>query len=277
MANAPRQRQNSTDSTDNTDNTMNSSTTHTLPANWMAQAGCLDEKIILVTGAGDGIGRACALTFAKLGATVLLLGRTSEKLNAVYDEIKSAGGKEPGLVPLNLAVATPHDFAQLANMFDQEFGRLDGIVHCAAILGDITPLEIYASDTWLSLMQVNLNAPVFLTQAMLPLLKAAPSASVVFTSSSVGRRGRAFWGAYAVSKAGIESVTQIFADEMEHMGTLRFNAVNPGATRTNMRARAYPAENPATLKTPAEIMPIFTWLMSNDSKQINGQSLDAQP
>ncbi len=255
---------------------MSSTPIKTKPANWIAQPGCLNDKIILVTGAGDGIGRACAFAFAELGATVILLGRTREKLDAVYDEIKRRGGREPALVPLNLAVASAHDFGELAAMLDTEFGRLDGLVHCAAMLGDITPLEMYAPDTWQQVLQVNLNAPVLLTKAMLPLLKAAPLASIVFATSSVGRQGRAFWGAYAVSKAGIESVMQIFADEMEHLGTLRFNAVNPGATRTTLRARAYPAENPLTLPTPEEIVPIFTWLMGDDSKRVNGQSMDAQ-
>lgn len=250
---------------------------NTLPAGWQARPGCLNDKILLVTGAGDGIGRACALAFAKLGATVVLLGRTQDKLEAVYDQIKRDGGKEPAMVPLNLAATTPVEYAQLADMLDTEFHRLDGIVHCAAVLGDITPMELYSAETWSQVMRVNLDAPVFLTQAMLPLLKASPSASVVFTSSSVGRKGRAFWGAYAVSKAGIESVTQVLADEMEHLGTLRFNAVNPGATRTTMRAKAYPAENPLTLKTPDEIVPLFTWLVSDDSRSVNGQSLDAQP
>lgn len=249
----------------------------TLPAGWQPAAGCLANKVILVTGAGDGIGRACAAGFARLGATVLLLGRTPEKLEEVYDEIKRAGGAEPGMIPLNLAAATRTEYEQLADMLDREFGRLDGILHCAAILGDITPLEIYSPETWQQVMQVNLTAPVFLTQAMLPLLKAAPAASVVFTSSSVGRKGRAFWGAYAVSKAGIESVTQILADEMENVSRIRFNAVNPGATRTTMRARAYPAENPMTLQTPEDILPIFCWLASDDSIGNNGQTFDAQP
>jgi NAD(P)-dependent dehydrogenase (short-subunit alcohol dehydrogenase family) len=250
--------------------------TNALPAGWHPEPNCLHGKVILVTGAGDGIGRACALAFAGLGATVVLLGRTQEKLEEVYDEIKTTGGAIPAMVPLNLAAAGAREFAQLADMIDAEFHRLDGIVHCAAILGDITPLELYAPDTWAQLMQVNLTAPFLITQAMMPLLKAAPDASVVFTSSSVGRKGRAFWGAYAASKAGVENITQIFADETEHLKTMRFNAVNPGATRTLMRARAYPAENPMTLKTPEEITPVFIWLLSDDSKGINGASIDAQ-
>lgn len=249
----------------------------TFPAGWQPSPGCLKDKVILVTGAGDGIGRACALDCARLGATVLLLGRTQDKLEAVYDAIKAAGGAEPGMIPMNLAVATAGDYAQLATMLEREFGRLDGLLHCAAILGDITPMEIYSPDTWQQVLQVNLTAPVLLTQAMLPLLKAAPAASVVFTGSSVGRKGRAFWGAYAVSKAGIESVTQVLADEMENVSRVRFNAVNPGATRTAMRARAYPAENPLQLKTPEDITPLFLWLLSDDSLGCSGRSLDAQP
>lgn len=251
--------------------------TDTLPAGWQAKSGLLKDKVILITGAGDGIGRACALACAQLGATVLLLGRTQKKLEAVYDEIRAAGGAEPGLIPLNLATAKANDFHELAAMLEKEFGRIDGLLHCAAILGDITPQEMADTDTWLQVMQVNVNAPAFLTQAMVPLLRQSKGASVVFTSSSVGRRGRAFWGAYAVSKAAVESLTQILDDELEHTGTIRVNAVNPGATRTAMRARAYPAENPEALKSPADIAPIFLWLLSDDSRGVHGKSLDAQP
>lgn len=248
-----------------------------LPADWQAADGCLKDKVILVTGAGDGIGRACALEFARLGATVLLLGRTQDKLESVYDAIKAAGGREPGMVPLNLAVATPHDFHQLAGMLEKEFGRLDALVHCAAILGDITPLEIYSPETWQQVLQVNLTSAMFLTQALLPLLKSAPAASVVFTTSSVGRKGRAFWGAYAVSKAGTESLVQILADEMENTSKVRFNAMNPGATRTRMRAKAYPAENPATVKTAEETVATYVWLACDDSLGTNGRSFDTTP
>ncbi len=249
----------------------------TLPTGWQINPNTLKDKIILITGAGDGIGRACALMCAQAGATVLLLGRTKKKLDKVYDEIIAQGGAEPGLIPLNLLTARSAEFDQLSGMLDQEFGHLDGILHCAAMLGDITPLEMASPDTWQQVLQTNLTAPVLLTQSMMPLIRASNAASIVFTSSSVGRRGRAFWGAYAVSKAGIESVTQILADELEHTEKIRVNAVNPGATRTAMRAYAYPAENPMTLKTPEEIAPIFCWLLSDDSKNVNGQSIDAQP
>src|SRR5690606_17868319 len=158
------------------------------------------DRAILVTGAGDGIGRAVSLALADAGATVILMGRTQDKLERVYDDILERGGPQPALVPVNLAVATPANFEELAAMLDREFGRLDGLLHNASILGDITPLDSYGYGTWDSVMQVNLNAPFYLTRAVLPLLRSAKDASVVFTSSSVGRRARAFWGAYAVSK-----------------------------------------------------------------------------
>jgi NAD(P)-dependent dehydrogenase (short-subunit alcohol dehydrogenase family) len=248
-----------------------------LPAEWSPAADALSGRTIMITGASDGIGRALAVACAKLGATVILLGRDQDKLAAAYDEVLALGGAEPAMVPLNLAVARPQDFDQLAAMLQAEFGHLDGLVHCAAILGDITPVEQYEPDTWLQVLQVNLNAPVFLTRALMPLLKAAPAASVVFASSSVGRKGRAFWGAYAVSKAGIESVTQILADEMENVSSIRFNAVNPGGTRTAMRQRAYPAENPRSVKTAGQTLPVFLWLLCDESRAIRGQSLDAPP
>lgn len=235
------------------------------------------DRIILVTGAGDGIGRTAALTLAAHGATVILLGRTQEKLEKVYDEIKAAGGPEPALAPVNLAVARPEDFAELASLFDKEFGRLDGILHNASLLGDITPLERYATATWDQVMQVNVNSAFYLTQAMLPLLKASDDARLLFTSSSVGRKGRAFWGAYAVSKAATENLAQTLAEELENTSNIRVNTINPGATRTTMRAQAYPGEDPQTLKTPTEIMAPYLFLLGPASKDITGTSIDAQP
>lgn len=126
-------------------------------------------------------------------------------------------------------------------------------------------------------MQVNINGPIWMTQALLPLLQSSPDASVVFTSSSVGRKGRAFWGAYAVSKFATEGFAEVLADEIEHLGTLRVNTINPGATRTKMRANAYPGEDPETLRTPEEIMPTYLWLIGPESKGVNGERFDAQP
>lgn len=244
---------------------------------YAAPDGLLAGRVILVTGASDGIGRSAAQTYARLGATIVLLGRDLQKLEQVYDAIEKAGHPQPAIIPMNFSSATQADFDQLAVSIEQELGRLDGILHSAGLLGDITPLEMYDPDTWDDLMKVNLRAPFVLTQTLLPLLKRSPDASVIFVSSSVGRKARAFWGAYAVSKSGVETLSALFADEMANISQIRFNCVNPGGTRTAMRARAYPAENPTTVKTPEEIMPVFTWLMGPDSQGVTGQSLDAQP
>lgn len=237
----------------------------------------LKDKVILVTGAGDGIGRAAALSFAKQGATVILLGRTVSKLEAVYDEIEADGGMKPAIVPLNLEGAAEKDYDDLASSIETEFGKLDGILHNAALLGSLTTIEQYEVPVWNQLMQVNVNAPFVLTRALIPLLRLSDDASVIFTSSSVGRRGRAFWGAYAVSKFAVEGLMQVLADELddEHHN-VRVNSINPGATRTSMRASAYPAENPIHNPTAAEVMPVYLYLMGEDSTGVTGKAFDAQ-
>lgn len=240
-------------------------------------ANALSNRVILVTGAGDGIGRALALALAQHGATVILLGRTQEKLEQVYDAIKAAGGPEPALAPVNLEVARPEDYDELAHLFEQEFGRLDGLVHNASMLGEITPLQGYPTGTWDSVMQVNVHSQFYLTQALLPLLQASRDGRILFTTSSVGRKGRAFWGAYSVSKFATEGLMQVLADELENASTIRVNAINPGATRTRMRAAAYPGEDPATLRTPEQILAPYLFLLGPDSQHVHGQSIDAQP
>ncbi len=244
--------------------------------NYEAPPGLLTDRVILVTGAGDGIGRAAAKAFAAHGATVILSGRTLAKLESVYDEIEANGDPQPALVPVDFSQAGTAEYQKLAETIERDIGHLDGILHNAGVLGDITPLEMYDPDTWDTVMTVNLRAPFMLTQALLPLLKQSPDASVIFTSSSVGRRARAFWGAYAVSKCGIEGLSQILADELMNTSNIRVNCINPGATRTTMRAAAYPGEDPGSLRTPDEIMPLYLYLMGPDSLGITGQSMDAQ-
>ena len=244
---------------------------------YQAPNGLLNDRVILVTGAGDGIGRTAALTYARHGATVILLGRTIAKLEAVYDEIEAAGGPQPAIFPLNFEGASLKDYQDMADTLDKEFGRLDGILHNAGLLGRITPFEQYNPELWDQVMQVNINGPIAMTQALLPLLKSSADASVIFTSSSVGRKGRAYWGAYAVSKFATEGFVEVLADELEHLGSVRVNSLNPGATRTQMRRSAYPGEDPDTLRTPEEIMPSYLWLMGPDSRGHNGEKFDAQP
>jgi len=245
--------------------------------NYQAPNDLLKGKVILVTGAGAGIGRSAAMSFSAHGATVILLGRTIKKLEDVYDEIESAGYAQPAIYPMNLEGAVAKDYDDMAATIEKEFGRLDGILHNAALLGSITPIDQYDADTWLQLMQVNLNAPFMMTQALISLLRESDDASVIFTSSSVGRKGRAYWGAYAVSKFGIEGLMQVLADELddEHHD-IRVNSINPGATRTNMRAHAYPAENPIHNPLPEDIMGTYLYLMGKDSAGITGQAFDAQ-
>ncbi|GAA0702784.1 YciK family oxidoreductase [Marinobacterium maritimum] len=241
-----------------------------------APADLLKDRIILVTGAGEGIGRAAAKHYAAHGATVVLLGRTLEKLESLYDEIENAGHPQPAIVPMNLDSATEHDYIELSNQLYDEFGHLDGILHNAGLLGMRTSIENYDPITWEQVMRVNVHAPFLMTQALLPLLQRSGDASIVFTSSGVGRKGRAYWGAYAVSKFATEGMMQVLADELENSPNIRINAINPGATRTQMRAYAYPAEPPENNPTPDEIMPLYLYLMGADSRQVNGQSLDAQ-
>ncbi len=244
---------------------------------YSAPADLLKNRIILVTGAGDGIGRCAAKTYAAHGATVILLGRTISKLEAIYDEIEAAGYPKPAIVPLNLDGAVAKDYEDVAMTIEESFGRLDGILHNAALLGQRTPVEMYDPATWDQIMRVNVTAPFLLTRALIPALRQSSDASIVFTSSSVGRKAKAYWGAYSVSKFALEGLSQLLADELDdERHNVRVNSLNPGATRTNMRAHAYPAENPASNPTPEDIMPAYLYLMGPDSAGVTGQQLDAR-
>lgn len=236
----------------------------------------LRGRVILVTGAGDGIGRAAARAFARHGAAVVLLGRTRSKLESLYDEITAAGHPQPAIAVADLATAQGPAYYELRDRIDQQFGRLDGLLHNAAMLGDRAPIEHYDIGVWHKVLHLNLTVPFVLTQVLMPMLRRAADASVVFTTSSVGRRGRAFWGAYAVSKFGIEGLAQVLADETRDSTRIRVNCINPGATRTAMRAKAYPAENPRHLPDPAQLMGPYLYLLGPDSRGITGQSLDCQ-
>ena len=243
---------------------------------YKAPADLLTGRVILVTGAGRGIGAAVAKAYAAHGATVLLLGKTESYLNEVYDEIVAAGWPEPVVIPFNLETALSHQYDELAVLVEDNFGRLDGLLHNASILGPLTPLELLSGDNFMRVMQVNVNAMFMLNSAMLPLLKLSDAASVIFTSSSVGRKGRAYWGAYAVSKFASEGLMQVMAEEMEGTHPVRANSINPGATRTDMRAKAYPGEDPSNNPTPEDITPLYLYLMGRDSVDVNGQALNAQ-
>ncbi len=236
----------------------------------------LRDRVILVTGANRGIGRALALEAARLGARVILHGRNTGKLEALYDEIEAIdGAQSPSIAVMDFATADGQAYQALAESLEREFGRLDALVNNAGILGSRTPIEQYDAGEWQKVLHVNLTAAFALTQTLLPLLKKSDSPSVIFTSSGVGRVGKAFWGAYSVSKFGTEALAQILAAEQEHSG-LRVNCINPGPVRTDMRLAAYPAEDRDRLKRPEDILPVYLYLLGPDSVGTTGQSLDAQ-
>ena len=236
----------------------------------------LCDRVILITGASDGIGRALALHAAEHGAQVILHGRNVTKLEKVYDEIETLGNApRPSIAVMDLATANSDAYRSLADGLANEFGRLDGLVLNASLLGDRFSIEQYDAAMWQQVMHVNVTTAFALTQVCLPLLHKADDASIIYASSGVGRQGRAFWGAYAVSKFAIEGLSQVLADE-HRGGNLRVNCINPGATRTNMRLEAFPAEDRDALKRPEEILPTYMYLLGPDSRGVTGQSLDAQ-
>ncbi len=240
---------------------------------YQAKDNFLKDKVILVTGAGDGLGQAAAIAYASYGATVVLLGRTTSKLEKTYDAIVEAGYPQPALYPLNLEGATPKDYEELAETLQQQFGGLHGLLHSAAILGVTTPVQQHDIDTWYKVMQVNLNAPFVMTRALLELMRNTPGSSIVFTSDD---KSHAYWGAYGISKDAITSLMKVLADEMNtDERPVRVNAINPGAVRTQMRVRAYPGEDPNTLPLPNQVMDVYLYAMSDDCSE-TGQTLLAQ-
>jgi NAD(P)-dependent dehydrogenase (short-subunit alcohol dehydrogenase family) len=254
---------------------LNLGSTRKFMEQFQPQAASLVGKTILITGAGDGIGKTLAINCAQLGATVILLGKTVKKLEAVYDEIEQMGKQQASILPLDLKGATELHYADLADTIKREYGKLDALVHNAAQLGVLGPFAQIEKSTWDDVIQVNLTSQFMLTKALIPVLSLSKNASTIFTTSSVGNKGRAYWGIYGVSKFATEGMMQTLADEFEN-SNLRFNAINPGATRTSMRASAFPAEDVSLLKTTEEIMPTYLYLLSDESVDINGQRLNAQ-
>jgi NAD(P)-dependent dehydrogenase (short-subunit alcohol dehydrogenase family) len=255
---------------------MDKSMPRIIPADFVPDRSQLAGRAILITGAGSGLGRALAVGCARAGASVILCGRNAAKLNRVYDEIEASGAPQPALAVLDLATATAVDYDALAGTIGQEFGKLDGLVHAAALLGDRSPLEQYDVPTWCKVLHVNLTAPFILTQVLLPELRKSADASVIFVSSGVVKQARPFWGAYAVSKAGLESVRGMLFEELEGEPNIRINSVNPGRMRTAMRAAAYPAEDPNSVPTAESVTGPFLYLLGGTGRGIDGQFIDAQ-
>lgn len=236
----------------------------------------LKDRVIMVTGAGDGIGRVAALEYAKHGATLVLAGRTVPKLENTYDEIVAVGYKEPTIYPIDFNGAQESDYEEMEILIEEKLGGLDGVLFNAGVLGSRRAISGYYLNDWDKCMNVNVRSQFMMTKALLSLLDRRPDGKIIYTSSGVGRTGKAHWGAYAVSKFATEGLMQVLADDLDGISTTCVNAINPGPTRTKMRSTAYPAEDPGTLKTPEELMPLYLYLMGPESAGISGCSLDAQ-
>lgn len=233
----------------------------------------LKGRVILVTGAADGIGRAVVRGYAKHAATVIMLDRQRRKLETLYDDICGQGWPEPVIVIQDLAQASEETCRQIALGIAHDFGHLDGLLHNAAVINTLAPLRSYAWNDWQTSIKVNLEIPFLLTRELFPLLKASNFASVVFTSADVGRRGRAYWGAYAVAYFGIEGLAQVWSAETEVNTSVRFNTLDPGPVRTKMRGKLYPGEDPGNHPTPEDIVSAYLYLMGEDSRHVNGMAL----
>ncbi|MEN8801840.1 MAG: YciK family oxidoreductase [Thiogranum sp.] len=242
-----------------------------IPDDWQPRKDLLKERIILVTGAGNGIGAAVAKSYAQYGATVILLDKIVRNLEQVYDAIESAAGVQPAIYPMNLEGASEKDYLDLAATIEKEFGRLDGLLHNAAMLGALIPIAHFDSELWYKILQVNLNAPFLMTSACLNLLAQSKDASILFSSDSAGRRGKAYWGAYAISKAATENFMQVLADEMETNTSIRVNSLDPGPVATAFRSLAYPGENPERIARPEEVVAPHLYLIGPDSKGVTGK------
>lgn len=230
------------------------------------------DKIVLVTGANRGFGLAITMDLARAGATVIMLGRDLGSLEYAYDAVVDAGLTEPILYPLDLEGATPENYQELQDNILSQFGKLDGVVHNASILGAQMPIEQYDIKLWYSTLQINLSAPFMLTQFLIPALSKSNDARVIFMSSSVGREARAYWGAYSVSKFGIEGFAKTLSEELEKTH-ISVNTVNPGNMRTEMRRAAYPAEDSSKVPLPEEKSQAIVYLLSSLSPKINGEQL----
>lgn len=241
---------------------------------YTAPKNLLKDRVILITGAGSGIGSAVAKAYANHGATVILLDKKIPDLERIYDDIIAADSPTPALYPLDLKGAGVSDYDDLINSIHDNFGRLDGLVHCAASLGQLAPVQHQDPKVWLETLQINLTAPYLLTRACLALIQKYEHASIIFTTDN--HKDTAYWSGYGISKAGIESLSKQLADELESDGRVRVNCIDPGNVKTPLHSRAFPALDPTSLAAPEDIVASYLYLMGDDSLKVNGEVIKAQ-
>lgn len=244
-----------------------------LSGNYKASPEHFQDRVIMVTGACGGIGGAVCRQLAEAGATVVALDKDMKSLERLYDDLDGRGPAEPALYPMNLQGAMPEDYDEMRDRLTENFGRLDGLLHCAAVLGRPAPAEIYDLESWFITVHINLHAPYLVTRACLPLLRKSEDASLLFTSAREGREQMAYSGAYGVSAAGVEGLMRILAAEMADTTSVRVNSLDPGPVRTHLRYQGYPGEDQSKLPTGNDVAGAFTWLLGPESREVHGQAL----
>lgn len=236
----------------------------------------LSKQVILITGAGGGLGSTAALALAQAGAHIILLDKNIPKLEAVYDNIKAANAPEPILYPFDLAGANENDYQDLADRIEQKYGSLQGILHSAVEFSGYTPLAVQTTKDWGHTLNVNLNAPFLLSRVLLPVMQKCDHAVIVFTSDSAARSAQAYSGAYGVSKIALEGLTKILADELESFNKIRVNTLIPGPIASPLRKRAYPAEDTSKLPSMDSLAAVYLYLFGSQSIGVTGKVIDAR-